>query len=149
VASAKYLFLGLNGFHALVPWIWSAIALNLVALTILYTPVSRNLTWLSIACVMLIVGVWIEKGMGLIVPAFVPTPLGEIVEYLPTLNEVLVTLGIWAFGLLFYTICVRVTVPVLTGRLTVDTRFRDRHLPVHPSRGAPPPQDTTEEETAR
>ena len=149
VASAKYLFLGLNGFHGLVPWIWSAIVLNLIALAILYTPVSRNLTWLSIACVMLIVGVWIEKGMGLIVPAFVPTPLGEIVEYLPTLNEVLVTLGIWAFGLLFYTICVRVTVPVLNGRLTIDTPFRDRHQPANPSRGTPAPLDTPEEETAR
>jgi hypothetical protein len=67
---------------------------------------------------MLIVGIWIEKGMGMIVPAFIPTPLGEIVEYLPTLNETLVTLGIWAGGLLIYTILVRVTVPVLTGRLT-------------------------------
>ncbi len=58
--------------------------------------------------------------MGLIVPAFIPTPLGEIVEYSPTLNEALVSLGIWAFGLLVYTILVRVTIPVLTGRLTFD-----------------------------
>ena len=36
-----------------------------------------------------IVGIWIEKGMGLIVPAFVPTPLGEIVEYVPTLHEII------------------------------------------------------------
>jgi hypothetical protein len=64
---------------------------------------------------MLIVGVWIEKGMGLIVPAFIPTPLGEIVEYTPTLNESLVTSGDLGFGLLVYTILVRVTVPVLTG----------------------------------
>jgi molybdopterin-containing oxidoreductase family membrane subunit len=72
---------------------------------------------------MLIVGIWIEKGMGMIVPAFIPTPLGEIVEYLPTVNESLVTLGIWAGGLLIYTILVRVTVPVLTGRLTYDQTF--------------------------
>ena len=37
--------------------------------------------------VMLFLGIWIEKGMGLIIPGFVPTPLGEIVEYSPTLNE--------------------------------------------------------------
>ncbi len=122
-ASAKYLFFGLHGRHALVPWIWSAIALNLVAMLLLYLPISRKLPVLQAACVMLIVGIWIEKGMGMIVPAFIPTPLGEIVEYLPTLNETLITLGIWAGGLLIYTILVRVTVPVLTGRLTYDQEF--------------------------
>lgn len=122
-ASAHYLFLGLHGHSALVPWIWSAIALNLVAMALLYLPISRRLAVLQVACVMLIVGIWIEKGMGMIVPAFIPTPLGEIVEYVPTLNEILVTLGIWALGLLIYTILVRITVPVLAGRLTHDQAF--------------------------
>ena len=58
--------------------------------------------------------------MGLIVPAFIPTPIGEVVEYTPTLNEILVCLGIWACGLLLYTIMVRTAVPVLTGKLTID-----------------------------
>ena len=48
-------------------------------------PASRGLKTLNAACVLSIVGIWIEKGMGLIVPAFIPTPLGEIVEYTPTL----------------------------------------------------------------
>ncbi len=122
-ASAHYLFLGLHGRTALVPWIWTAITLNLVAMAALYTPMSRRLAVLQVACVMLIVGIWIEKGMGMIVPAFIPTPLGEIVEYLPTRNETLVTLGIWAGGLLIYTILVRITVPVLSGRLTYDRSF--------------------------
>lgn len=116
-ASAKYLFLGLHGRSALVPWIWVSIAMNTVAMLILFMPLSRRLYMLNVACVLLIVGIWIEKGMGMIIPAFVPTPLGEIVEYTPTLNETLVSLGIWAFGLLLYTIMVRVTVPVLAGRL--------------------------------
>lgn len=122
-ASARYLFLGLHGHNALVPWIWTAIGLNTVALILLFMPVSRNRSVLQAACIMLIVGIWIEKGMGMIVPAFVPSPLGEIVEYLPTWNETLVTVGIWAGGLLIYTILVRVTVPVLTGRLTYDQDF--------------------------
>ncbi len=79
VASAKYLFFGLEGRHALVPWIWTAIGLNSIALAILYMPISRGRGALNLACVMLIAGVWIEKGMGLIVPAFVPSPLWEIV----------------------------------------------------------------------
>ncbi|HED53254.1 MAG TPA: polysulfide reductase, partial [Phycisphaerales bacterium] len=107
--SAKYLFFGLHGHTALVPWIWTAIALNSLALVALLTPISRIRWVLNAACVAMIVGIWIEKGMGLIVPAFIPSPLGEIVEYTPTPNEILVGLGIWAFGLLVYTILVRVT----------------------------------------
>ena len=119
-ASARYLFTGLHGHDALVPWIWSAIALNTFALVVLYTPARSRTPWLVASCLAMVVGIWIEKGMGLIVPGFIPTPLGEIFEYVPTWNEVLVCLGIWAFGLLLYTVLVRVTIPVLSGELTKD-----------------------------
>jgi Ni/Fe-hydrogenase subunit HybB-like protein len=121
VASSKYLYFGLHGHHALVPWIWTAIACNLIALVLLLLPVSRSLKWLDVACVLAIVGIWIEKGMGLVVPGFIPSPLGEIVEYTPTLNETLICLGIWAFGILCYTVMLRVAVPILQGRLTKPT----------------------------
>jgi Ni/Fe-hydrogenase subunit HybB-like protein len=123
VASARYLFFGLHGRHGLVPWAWAAIVMNLAATTLWVLPTSRSLKFLNLACVLSIVAIWIEKGMGLIVPAFVPTPLGEIVEYVPTIGEVQVCLGIWAFGLLLYTIFVRVSVPVLAGDVTYDKRF--------------------------
>ncbi len=118
VASAKYLFFGLHGFNGLVPWIWTAIAFNLIALVLLLMPASRSLKWLDVACVLAIVGIWIEKGMGLVVPGFVPTPLGEIVEYSPTINETLICLGIWAFGILCYTLFLRMAVPILQGRIS-------------------------------
>lgn len=118
VASSKYLFLGLHGYHALVPWIWTAVVFNVVALVLLVLPVSRSLKWLNLTCVLSIAGIWIEKGMGLVIPGFVPTPLGEIVEYTPSLNETLICLGIWAFGLLCYTVFLRMSVPILQGKLS-------------------------------
>ena len=123
VASARYLFFGLEGRNALVPWIWTSVGLNLIGLIILYTPFSRSRPLLTMGCVMMIVGVWIEKGMGLVIPAFVPSPLGEIVEYYPTLNEWLISAGIVAFGFLVFTILVRVTIPVLSGKLAFDRPY--------------------------
>jgi len=125
VASAQYLYMGLSGRSGLVPWIWVAILMDAVATLLLVLPASRGLKVLNIACVLAVVGIWIEKGMGLIVPAFIPTPLGEIVEYTPTLPEVAVCVGIWAFGLLVYTIAVRISVPVLSGKLTYAERLQE------------------------
>jgi Ni/Fe-hydrogenase subunit HybB-like protein len=118
VASSKYLFLGLHGHHGLVPWIWTAVGLNLIGMFLLILPLSSSLKWLNVACVCCIVGIWIEKGMGLVIPGFIPTPLGAIEEYSPSLNETLVCVGIWAFGLLLYTVFLRMAVPILQGRLS-------------------------------
>jgi Ni/Fe-hydrogenase subunit HybB-like protein len=118
VVAATYLYLGLNGANKLVPWIWSAIALEGVAAVILTIHSLRNRrVLLSLACVFAIVGVWIEKGMGLVVPGFVPTPLGEVFEYSPSWGEVLVSLGIWALGLLVFTLLAKVAIPIELGTL--------------------------------
>ena len=118
VVAATYLYLGLNGANKLVPWIWSAIALEGVAAVILTIHSLRNRrVLLSLACVFAIVGVWIEKGMGLVVPGFVPTPLGEVFEYSPSWGEVLISLGIWALGLLVFTLLAKVAIPIELGTL--------------------------------
>ena len=117
VASAMYLFFGLHGYSGLVPWIWTAMALNTVALILLLLPASKSMKYLTPACMLAIVGIWIEKGMGLIIPAFIPTPLGDIVEYNPPLNEWLICAGIWAFGMLLFTVFLKMSIPVLTGKM--------------------------------
>jgi Ni/Fe-hydrogenase subunit HybB-like protein len=114
--SARYLFFGLDGHSALVPWIWTAIVLNVAAtVTLTIHPLRRNLRWLMPACLVLFVAIWIEKGMGLVIPGFVPSPLGEIVEYSPTWVELAVTAGIWAGGLFVLTVLVRVALPIELG----------------------------------
>ena len=114
--NARYLFFGLGEHHALVPWIWTGIALNVLAtITLMIHPLRRNPHWLMPACAVLFVGIWIEKGIGLVVPGFVPSPLGEIVEYTPTWVELGVTAGIWALGLFVLTVLVKVALPIELG----------------------------------
>ncbi|MCA9797649.1 MAG: polysulfide reductase NrfD, partial [Candidatus Eremiobacteraeota bacterium] len=97
--AAQYLFFGLHGHAALVPWIWTAVVLNVASALLLHIPAFKGARWaLNAACVAAFGGVWIEKGMGLIIPGFVPSTLHEIVEYVPTLTEWKITAGIWAFG---------------------------------------------------
>ena len=118
VQSAQYLFFGMEGHDALVPWIWTALVMNVGATAVLTIhPLRRNPHWLLGACSILFVAVWIEKGMGLVVPGFLPSPLGEIVEYRPTWVEVGVTLGIWAMGLFILTVLVKAALPIEMGTL--------------------------------
>jgi len=117
-SSIQYLFFGYKGYSSLVPWIWSSIALNLVAvLALSIHPIRRNRTYLNVACVFTITGIWIEKGMGLVIPGFIPTPLGDVVEYIPTHYELGVCLGIWSIGTIIFTMLVRSAIPIVTGDL--------------------------------
>ena len=101
-----------------MPWIWTAILLDGAAAIILTVHALRGRrAFLSVACVLAIVGVWIEKGMGLVVPGFVPTPLGEVFEYSPHRGEVFISLGIWAVGLLIFTLLAKVAIPIEVGDL--------------------------------
>ena len=114
--NARYLFFGLPGHRALVPWIWTAIAMNVLATIVLMShPLRKNPRWLIPACVVLFVGIWIEKGIGLVIPGFIPSPLGEVVEYVPTLVEIGITAGIWATGLFVLTVLVKVAIPIELG----------------------------------
>jgi molybdopterin-containing oxidoreductase family membrane subunit len=111
-----YLMFGLHGLTALVPWFWSSIALMIVSFVMFLTPAVRNnMKRLPIACAMAFVGIWIEKGMGLVVPGYIPTPIGEVTEYYPTFAEWMLTAGIWAFGFFILTILLKGAIGILLG----------------------------------
>jgi Ni/Fe-hydrogenase subunit HybB-like protein len=104
---------GLHGASLLAPWIWASLAMNILAALILLSPARHNATALIVSCIMIIVGIWIEKGLGFVVPGFIPSTLGDFVQYVPSANEVIICIGIWAFGLLVYTIFLKGTLPIV------------------------------------
>ena len=109
----KYLFFGLHGHGALVPWMWSSLALMAIGIVLVVNPVTRkNEAILAVACVMIFVGTWIDKGLGMISGGFVPNPLHEVNEYIPSFPEMMIALGVWATGFLVLTILFKMAVSV-------------------------------------
>ncbi len=119
IAPLRYLFEGLHGHTQLVPWIWAAMTMNVIAFFLFLIPrMRKTLSILNLGCLLVIIGVWIEKGPGFVIPGFVPDPLGEIYVYLPNLLELMVSFGIWAVGLLVFTLLIKVAIPIETGEFS-------------------------------
>ena len=113
--SLQHLYFGLHGHAQFVPWMWLSLLSGLGAVAVLLSPALRSSTpWLLGACSVLVFSIWIDKGVGLVIGGFLPTPLEEIVDYVPTVTEIGVTLGIWAVGLLLLTMLLKVVVDVRT-----------------------------------
>jgi len=116
LAPVQYLFQGLDGHSALVPWIWTAMSFNITAFILFLNPATRkNNVTLVMGCILVFIGVYIEKGMGLVIPGFIPDVLHEIYEYAPTGIELLLSMGIWATGLFVFTMLLRVAIPIMNG----------------------------------
>jgi len=130
-STATYLYFGLHGATGLVPWMWTSITLNLIAAILFLRPgVATSEGTLIAACGLSFIAIWIEKGMGLIVAGFIPSALHEIVEYTPSVAEWKITAGTWAFGLMIYTVALKIAVSVLTGE--ARERIRAPHSPSRP-----------------
>jgi Ni/Fe-hydrogenase subunit HybB-like protein len=112
----QYLYFGIDGHKTLVPFIWLAIVFDFIAFVLFLVPsIRRNFITLNIGAVLIYLGVYIEKGIGLIIPGFSPDALGEIYEYFPSKTEIFVTFGIFAVGFLLYTVLLKVAVPIILG----------------------------------
>jgi len=114
----RYMFTGLEGHRGLAPWMWTSMILAAASLVLLVVPRFRhNQKTLAVACGMVFLSLWIDKGIGLIVAAFVPSPLGHITEYTPSLPEALIALGVWAVGTLILTVLYKIVLAVRGGAL--------------------------------
>lgn len=113
--SLQHLYFGLHGHGQFVPLMWLSLLGGIASVIVLLVPALRSRSsWLVAACAGLVASIWIDKGIGLVIGGFLPTPLEEIVQYVPTLTEMTVTAGIWAIGLLLLTMLLKVAVAVKT-----------------------------------
>jgi molybdopterin-containing oxidoreductase family membrane subunit len=108
-----YQFVGLHGHGSLVPWTWAFAVMAVVAtLMLLCPPLRKNEKTLAISCLLVFFSLWIEKGVTLVITGFIPNPFDTITEYVPTLPELAITVGVWATGFLILTILYKIAVSV-------------------------------------
>ncbi|UCG07715.1 MAG: polysulfide reductase NrfD [Desulfobacterales bacterium] len=109
----KYLFVGLYGKGAYVPWMWASLTLMVIGIILTVNPLTRkNEGVLAVACVLIFLGTWIDKGLGMIAGGFTPNPLHHVNEYIPTLPEIMIALGVWAMGFLVLSALFKIAVGV-------------------------------------
>jgi Ni/Fe-hydrogenase subunit HybB-like protein len=109
----QYLYVGLEGHAELVPWMWTSAVLALASLSVLLrSSLRERMGWLAAACVAVVISMWIEKGLGMIVTGFVPSPLGHVTAYIPTAPELGISFGIFGIGALMVTMLYKVALSV-------------------------------------
>jgi Ni/Fe-hydrogenase subunit HybB-like protein len=111
----EYLF-GAGRYHGspIAFYGWSALLCSLSAFVLFLVPKTRkNLVTLNIGAVLIYAGVYIEKGVGLVIPGFTPSTLGEIYTYAPSSTELRVSMGIFAFGAIVFTLMVTIATKLL------------------------------------
>ena len=124
----RYLWFGLKGHHALVPFAWASVACGLAAFLLFLIPRTRtNWITLNLGCALIYSSVYIEKGMGLIIPGLTPDPLGEIYVYTPSATELRVAAGIFGLGFLVFTLMLKVVVPIMLGEATLAGGAQEPH----------------------
>ena len=112
----QYLYSGVHGHHALVPFAWTALFCSVAAFVLFLLPATRkNFFTLNLGCLLIYTGVYIEKGLALVIPGMTPDTLGEFYEYVPTMIEIRIGAGIFAVGFLVFTVLCKIAIPIVQG----------------------------------
>jgi len=112
-----YLFFGLERdgsiFNNLVPYMQVSVVIGVIGIVLIFMARSRKSDiMLGIACALIFLSLWIDKGMGMVLGGFVPNPYGQVTQYYPTITELGITAAIWATGFLIVTILYKVAISV-------------------------------------
>ena len=112
----QYFWTGIGEHKTLVPYAWLSLGCSLAAFVLFLIPKTRrDYRTLNVGCILIWAGVYIEKGMGLIIPGMTPDTLGQIYEYKPTLTEWGTAMAVFGIGFLVFTLLVKIAVPILVG----------------------------------
>ena len=121
IVHLKYLFQGIGQNRDIVMYGWTSVIISIIAFLLFLIPVTRrNIITLNIGAILIYFGVYIEKGIALLIPGFTPDVLGQIYVYRPSLTEIRVAAAIFSVGFLIFTLLTKVSVAIVFEGFSTD-----------------------------
>lgn len=129
VMHIEYLYFGLPGHPSpIAVWGWLSVIFGAAAFLLFLIPrYRRDPITMNLGCLLIYASVYIEKGIGLLIPGFTPSVLGEVYEYVPSSTELRISAAIFATGFLFFTLMVKVAVAILFENFTTKSVDDELH----------------------
>ncbi len=120
----QYLYFGLGEHNHIVGYAWLSVIMSVTAFLLFVIPATRKHPFtLNLGCLLIYFGVYIEKGIGLVIPGLTPDTLGEIYGYHPTMVEFAITAAVFSVGFLVFTLMVKVAIPIALGNLLYKPKY--------------------------
>ena len=112
-----YLFWGLGHgdqvYNNLVPFMRASVVMGLAGIALIFVSRAKQSDGLLVvSCLLIFIAFWIDKGLGLVLGGFVPSPLDYVTEYVPSAQELGITAAIWATGAFILSILYKVAISV-------------------------------------
>jgi molybdopterin-containing oxidoreductase family membrane subunit len=118
----EYLFKGVGENRDMVMWGWTSLIISVIAFLLFLIPATRrNVITLNIGAILIWFGVYIEKGIALLIPGFTPDVLGQIYIYRPSLIELKISAGIFAIGFLIFTLMTKIAIAIIFEDFNIDS----------------------------
>jgi Ni/Fe-hydrogenase subunit HybB-like protein len=117
----KYLFKGIGANRDIVIYGWTSVIMSVIAFLLFLIPKTRrNIITLNIGALLIYFGVYIEKGIALLIPGFTPDTLGQFYIYRPSITEIRTSVAIFSIGFLIFTLLTKVAVAIIFEGFSID-----------------------------
>ncbi|MGB6867631.1 MAG: NrfD/PsrC family molybdoenzyme membrane anchor subunit [Candidatus Aminicenantaceae bacterium] len=118
----KYLFIGVGENRDIVIYGWTSLIISVIAFLLFLIPKTRkNVVTLNIGAILIWFGVYIEKGIALLIPGYTPDTLGQIYIYRPSMAELKISMAIFAIGFLIFTVMTKIAIAIIFEDFSIET----------------------------
>ena len=126
----KYLFIGVGENRDIVMYGWASLIISVIAFLLFLIPKTRkNVITLNIGAILIWFGVYIEKGIALLIPGFTPDTLGQIYIYRPSITEIKIATAIFAIGFLIFTLMTKIAIAIVFEDFSIESLRKKKHVP--------------------
>jgi Ni/Fe-hydrogenase subunit HybB-like protein len=125
----KYLFIGVGENRDIVFYGWASLVISIIAFLLFLIPKTRkNVVTLNLGAILIWFGVYIEKGIALLIPGFTPDTLGQIYIYRPSLAELKISVAIFAIGFLIFTLMTKIAIAIIFEGFSIESLKKKKRI---------------------